>query len=58
MNEPAKAAYDLAYLKHIVGLTKVSDNVTLRFANDAPLYLRFDVLAGGHAEYVLAPQAM
>ncbi len=58
IKEPAKAAYDLAYLKHIVSLTKVSDNVTIRFANDAPLYLRFDILAGGYAEYVLAPQAL
>ncbi len=58
VKEPAKAAYDLTYLKHIVSLTKVSDNVTLRFANDAPLYMRFDILAGGYAEYVLAPQAL
>ncbi|NPA85377.1 MAG: DNA polymerase sliding clamp [Crenarchaeota archaeon] len=58
VQEPSKAAYDLNYLKHIAGLTKVSDNVELRFGTDMPLLLKFSILAGGEAEYVVAPQAL
>ncbi|ABU81792.1 DNA polymerase sliding clamp [Ignicoccus hospitalis] len=58
VEEPSKAAYDLTYLKHIVGITKVSDNVEVRFGTDMPLYLKFNILAGGEAEYVVAPQAL
>ena len=58
VQEPSKAAYDLAYLKHIVGLTKVSDNIELRFGTDLPLLLKFNILTGGEVEYIVAPQAM
>ncbi len=58
VEEPSKAAYDLAYLKHIIGLTKVSDNVEVKFGTDMPLYLKFNILAGGEAEYVVAPQSL
>ncbi len=55
--EPSKARYDISYLKHILSLTKISENVTIKFSEDAPLYLKFDITAGGEVEYLLAPQA-
>jgi len=58
VQEPSKSAYDLTYLKHIVGVTKVSDNVELKFGSDMPLLMKFNVLTGGEVEYVVAPQAI
>ncbi len=55
--EPSKARYDISYLKHILSLTKIAENVTIKFSEDAPLYLKFEIAAGGEVEYLLAPQA-
>jgi len=58
VDEPSKGIYDLTFLKNILSLTKVSDTVEIRFSSDAPLYLKFNVVAGGVVEYLLAPQAL
>ncbi|ALU11929.1 DNA polymerase [Ignicoccus islandicus DSM 13165] len=58
VNEPAKGAYDVSFLKNVVSLTKVSDTIDFMFGNDTPLYLKFSIIAGGEVEYLLAPQAI
>lgn len=58
VDEPSKAVYDLTFLKNILSLTKVSDTIDLMFSTDAPLYLKFKIIAGGEVEYLLAPQAL
>ncbi len=58
VDEPSKAVYDLTFLKNILSLTKVSDTVDVMFSSDAPLYLKFRIVAGGEVEYLLAPQSL
>ena len=57
VEEPAKSAYSIDYLKHILSLTKVADTITIEFAQDMPLRLQFRLPAGGNVTYLLAPKA-
>lgn len=52
--EPSKSVYQLEYLKHVLGLTKIADVVSLKFSNDSPLELTFNI-ADGTVKYLLAP---
>jgi proliferating cell nuclear antigen len=57
VKEPASARYSLEYLLDIVGKTsKISDIVTIEFATAKPLFLSFDIPAGGKISYFLAPR--
>ena len=58
VDEPAKGAYDVTFLKNVISLTKVSDMIDFMLGNDTPLYLKFSIIAGGEVEYLLAPQAI
>lgn len=52
--EPARSVYDTSKLANILSVTKVSDIVTLQFANKMPLKAEF-VVGNGKVEYLLAP---
>jgi proliferating cell nuclear antigen len=52
--EPARSAYDTAKLANLLSITRVSDIVTLQFANKMPLRAEF-VVGSGKIEYLLAP---
>lgn len=56
VKEPGKAAYSIDYLKHILSLTKVADEITIEFSDNMPLRLEFTLPAGGRVEYFLAPK--
>lgn len=52
--EPAGAVYDTSKLVNILNISKVSDVVTLQFANKMPLRAEF-IVGSGRVEYLLAP---
>ncbi len=57
VREPASAKYSLDYLIDIVQKTaKISDIVTVELATAKPLFLTFDIPAGGKISYYLAPR--
>lgn len=57
VKEPSKSTYQVEYLKHIAGLTKIAELVTLKFSSEAPLELEFS-LSEGRIKYLLAPAAV
>ena len=57
VREPATAKYSLEYLTDMVKkATKISDIVTVKLATSKPLFLSFDIPAGGKISYYLAPR--
>ncbi|MEM1696916.1 MAG: DNA polymerase sliding clamp, partial [Desulfurococcaceae archaeon] len=54
LQEPAKATYDTAKLVNILAAAKVSDTVTIQFANKMPLKAEF-IVGPGKIVYLLAP---
>jgi len=56
VKEPSKARYQVEYLKHIVGITKIAELATLRFSTEAPLELEFR-FGEARVNYLLAPTA-
>lgn len=52
--EPARAVYDTTKLVNVLNITKVSDVVTIQFANKMPLKAEF-VVGTGKITYLLAP---
>jgi len=56
VKEPSKAKYQLEYLKHVVGITKIAEVATLAFSSDAPLQLEFR-FGDARVTYLLAPTA-
>ncbi len=57
VKEASKSSYSIDYLKHVLGLTKVADTITIEFSTDMPLRLQFRLPAGGRVVYLLAPKA-
>ncbi|MCE4627668.1 MAG: DNA polymerase sliding clamp [Desulfurococcales archaeon] len=57
---PSKSAYELAYLKNILNLTKIADSVDIRFSTDKPLELVFKTPGPGEltVRYLLAPTSL
>jgi len=57
IEEPAEASYGLDFLDKIVSKAyRISEIITLRFATNMPLHLRFDIAGGGTLSYLLAPR--
>lgn len=52
--EPSKSIYQIEFLKHVLGLTRIADVVSLKFSNDSPLELVFNI-SDGTVRYLLAP---
>ena len=57
VKEPSKSTYQIEYLKHIAGITKIAELATLKFSSDSPLELEFS-LGEGRIKYLLAPAAV
>ena len=57
VKEPSRAAYDVAYLKNVLNLTRIADSVDIRFSTDRPIELVFRAPGAGEARvrYLLAP---
>jgi len=57
VQEPAEASYGLDFLDKIVSKAyRISEMVTLKFATNMPLALKFDIAGGGALSYLLAPR--
>ena len=57
VKEPASARFSLEYLVDITSKTsKISDIVTIELATAKPIYLSFDIPAGGKISYFIAPR--
>ncbi len=57
IDEPAEASYGLDFLDKIVSKAyRISEIITLKFATNMPLSLRFDIAGGGWLSYLLAPR--
>ncbi len=54
--EKVKSKYSIEYLKKIVASSKLSDNVTLSFANDYPLKIDYISLDKLQLSFILAPR--
>ena len=54
VSEPAESIYDTSKLVNVLGITKISDVVTLSFASKMPLKAEFSV-GPGRVTYLLAP---
>ncbi len=57
VKNPAKSAYSIEYLKHVLALTRIAEATIIKFSNDAPLYLEFALAGEGRVKYLLAPKA-
>lgn len=55
VTEQAESTYDTAKLANILGALKISDMVTLKFADKMPLRAEFSVEQIGRVVYILAP---
>jgi proliferating cell nuclear antigen len=54
VSEPAESIYDTSKLVNVLGITKISDIVTLSFASKMPLKAEFSI-GPGRVTYLLAP---
>jgi proliferating cell nuclear antigen len=54
VSEPAESIYDTSKLVNVLGITKISDVVTLSFASKMPLKAEFSI-GPGRVTYLLAP---
>jgi proliferating cell nuclear antigen len=54
VSEPAESVYDTSKLVNVLGITKISDVVTLSFASKMPLKAEFSI-GPGRVTYLLAP---
>lgn len=54
VKEPSKSVYDVVKLSTILGITEVSDVVTLEFASGMPLKMEFKI-GNGRITYLTAP---
>jgi proliferating cell nuclear antigen len=54
VSEPAESIYDTSKLVNVLGITKISDVVTLSFASKMPLKAEFSI-GPGRVAYLLAP---
>jgi len=57
VDEPAKCIYDEDYIAKILNLTGIAENLEIKFGNDLPLRLSFNLVDGGSVNYLLAPKA-
>lgn len=55
-DEKAKAKYSIEYLKKMIGASKVSENVEIRFNKDYPLKLDFKAVDRLLLSFILAPR--
>jgi len=54
--EKIKAKYSIEYLKKMMGGSKLSDEVTIRFNKDYPLQLEYKTINKVHLMFILAPR--
>lgn len=54
VRKPSKSTYQLEFLRNILGLTRISDVVSLEFSSDSPLKLDFK-FSEGEVKFMLAP---
>jgi proliferating cell nuclear antigen len=54
VREKSKSSYQVSYISSVIGLSKISDTIALRFSNDSPLQLEFS-LGTGRVLFLLAP---
>ncbi|MGC9011834.1 proliferating cell nuclear antigen (pcna) [Thermogladius sp.] len=54
VKERSKASYQVSYVSSVIGLSKISDTIAVRFSTDSPLQLEFS-LGVGKILYLLAP---
>ncbi len=57
VKKPARSAYSIEYLKHVLALTKIAEATAIKFSTDAPIYLEFLLAGEGWVKYLLAPKA-
>ncbi|MBU0628191.1 MAG: proliferating cell nuclear antigen (pcna) [Nanoarchaeota archaeon] len=55
-NEKVKSKYSIEYLKKMIGGSKLSENVEIRFNNDYPLRLDFKTIDKISLSFILAPR--
>jgi proliferating cell nuclear antigen len=55
-SEKVKAKYSIEYLKKMIGASKLSDTVDIKFNNDYPLKLEFKVVDKLLLSFILAPR--
>jgi proliferating cell nuclear antigen len=60
VKNPARSAYDVAYIKSVLNLTKIADSVDIKFSTDKPLELVFKAPMPGEARvrYLVAPMSV
>lgn len=56
ISTPVKASYIAQYILDALLLSKLSDDITIKFSNDKPLELLFSINVEGKASYILAPK--
>ncbi|MGC9106234.1 MAG: proliferating cell nuclear antigen (pcna) [Thermoprotei archaeon] len=56
VNKPSTAAYDVAYINDVMGLSRLGDTVNLAFSENKPLQLEFGTETSGKVTYLLAPK--
>lgn len=54
VKKPSKSTFQIEFLRNILGLTRISDVVSLEFSNDSPLKLVFK-FSDGEVRFLLAP---
>jgi len=57
VSEPTRCVYDEDYIAKILNLTGIAENLEIKFGNDLPLRLSFNLVDGGSVNYLLAPKA-
>ncbi|MCD6428897.1 MAG: DNA polymerase sliding clamp [Desulfurococcales archaeon] len=57
VSEPSRCVYDEDYITKILNLTGIAENLEIKFGNDLPLRLSFNLVDGGSVNYLLAPKA-
>lgn len=55
VRSPAKAKYDISYIRKVLNLTKVADTIDIGFSTDKPLELIFKSPDGSTVRYIIAP---